>query len=230
MQASPSPDFDEQQTMKMLVATQPALFNEKQLLFGTKNGMSFFENLDKMKKDLAELRSQQEDDRRRLDQLEPTRIHIKTVRKPVLAKLAHGTNTENWPTDPLSIQARNGFAHGGQVKTDIATIESEGDPAERLLLTKGFEVGYIVPLSVKQEFLRYNAVLNLMNIHCNLSTLDNLISKTNDRKEAFNLLKGWIKWKDRGSDLNTYPFTTDRLSMLGYNRLLRNYGHAIPRE
>lgn len=122
------------------------------------------------------------------------------------------------------------LAHGGQVKTDIATIESESDPAERLLLTRGFEVGYIVPLSLKQEFLKYNAVLNLMNIYCNLSTLDNLISKTNDRKEAFNLLKGWIKWKDRGSDLNTYPFTTDRLSMLGYNRLLRNYGNVIPRE
>ena len=223
--------------MKMLVATQPGLFDEKQLLFGTKNGMSFFEKLDKMEKELAELRSQQEggrrrldENRRRLDQLEPTRIHIKTIRKPVLAKLAHGTNTENWPTDPLSIQARNGFAHGGQVKTDIATIESEGDPAECLLLTRGFEVGYIVPLSLKQEFLKYNAVLNLMNIYCNLSTLDNLISKTNDRKEASNLLKGWIKWEDRGSDLNTYPLTTDRSSMLGYNRLLRNYGNVIPRE
>ena len=78
-------------------------------------------------------------------------------------------------------------------------------------------MSYIVPLSLKQAFLKYNAVLNLMNIHCNLSTLDNLVSKTNDRKEAFNLLKGWIKWEDRGSDLNTYPFTTDRLSMLGYN-------------
>lgn len=223
--------------MKMLVATQPGLFDEKQLLFGTKNGMSFFEKLDKMEKELAELRSQQEEgrrrldeNRRRLDQLEPTRIHIRTIRKPVLAKLAHGTNTENWPTDPLSIQARNGFAHGGQVKTDIATIESESDPAERLLLTRGFEVGYIVPLSLKQEFLKYNAVLNLMNIYCNLSTLDNLISKTNDRKEASNLLKGWIKWEDRGSDLNTYPLTTDRSSMLGYNRLLRNYGNVIPRE
>lgn len=103
----------------MLVATQPGLFDEKQLLFGTKNGMSFFEKLDKMEKELAELRSQQEEgrrrldeNRRRLDQLEPTRIHIRTIRKPVLAKLAHGTNTENWPTDPLSIQARNGFEIG----------------------------------------------------------------------------------------------------------------------
>ena len=97
----------------MLVATQPALFDEKQLVFGTKNEMSFAEKLDKME-ELAELRSQQEEDRRRLDQLEPTRIHIKTIRKPVLAKLAHGTITENWPIDPLSIQARNGLPMAGK--------------------------------------------------------------------------------------------------------------------
>ena len=48
MQASPSPDFDEQETMKMLVATQPALFDEKQLLLETKNGMPLFGKLDRM--------------------------------------------------------------------------------------------------------------------------------------------------------------------------------------
>ena len=30
------------------------------------------------------------------------------------------------------------LAHGGQVKTDMATVESEGDPAEHLLPTRGF--------------------------------------------------------------------------------------------
>ena len=57
--------------MKMLMATQPALFNEKQFLFGTKNRMSFFEKRSKMEKELAGLCSQQEEDRRLLDQLEP---------------------------------------------------------------------------------------------------------------------------------------------------------------
>lgn len=52
--------------MEMLVAAQPAVFNEKKLLFGNKNGMSFFEDLDRMKKDIAALRSQQEEDGRRL--------------------------------------------------------------------------------------------------------------------------------------------------------------------
>ena len=63
-------------------------------------------------------------------------------------------------------------------------IESEGDPVECVLLTRGFKVVFIFLLSLKQEFLKYNAVLNLMNIHCNLSTLDNLISETNGCKEA----------------------------------------------
>ena len=61
------------------------------------------------------------------------------------------------------------FAHGGQVKTDIATIQSEPDPAEKQLLTRGFEMGYRVPLSLQKEFLKYNAIVNLMNVHCNSS-------------------------------------------------------------
>ena len=55
----------------MLMATQPALFNEKQFLFGTKNRMSFFEKRSKMEKGLAGLRLQREEDRRLLDPLEP---------------------------------------------------------------------------------------------------------------------------------------------------------------
>ena len=63
-------------------------------------------------------------------------------------------------------------------------IESEGDPVECVLLTRGFKVGFSSLLSLKQKFLKYNAVLNLMNTHCNLSALDILISKTNGCKEA----------------------------------------------
>lgn len=67
--------------MKMLVAAQPAVLNEKKLLLGNENGMSFLEDLDGMKKDIAALRSQQEEDRRRLHshQLEPAGTHIKHI-------------------------------------------------------------------------------------------------------------------------------------------------------
>ena len=58
--------------MKMLMATQPALFNEKQFLFETENKMPFFEKLNKIEKELVGLCSQQEEDRRLLDQLEPS--------------------------------------------------------------------------------------------------------------------------------------------------------------
>lgn len=67
--------------------------------------------IDRMEGQIAELRAQQDDDRRKLNQLEPARVHINSIRKPVLAKLAHSTITENWPMDPLTV--RNCFAHGG---------------------------------------------------------------------------------------------------------------------
>lgn len=95
------------------------------------------------------------------------------------------------------------FAHGGQLKTDTATIHSEPDPAERQLLRKRFELGYGVPRSLEREFLKYHAVINLMNILCNLKTLDGMVSN---------------------------PFTTDKESMLLYNHLMKNYGNTIPME
>ena len=107
-------------------------------------------------------------------------------------------------------------------------VESQSDPAERVLLTRGFELGYVIPLHLKEEFLRYKAVLNLRNIHCNLCTLDNLTAKTFDRNETSKLLNSWMKWVERGNDLSTYPFTTDKSSMVVYNRLIKNYGNAIP--
>lgn len=36
-------------------------------------------------------------------------------------------------------------------------------------------MGYGIPLSFKSEFLKYAAILNLMNVRCNLTTLDNMV-------------------------------------------------------
>ena len=69
--------------------------------------------------------------------LSPAHIHVKIIQKPVHVKLAYGRKT----------------------KTDIAIIESEGDPVECVLLTRGFKVGFSSLLSLKQKFLKYNAVL-----------------------------------------------------------------------
>lgn len=141
VQASPSTDIRERQTMT-------AVFDQNRRTFGSERGMAIMDQLEKMQIDLAELRSQREEDRRTLDhhrvlldQLAPVRLQIAPVRRPVLAKLAHSI-TENWASNPLATQSRNVFAHGGQLKTDIATIHSEPDPAERQLLRKGFELGY----------------------------------------------------------------------------------------
>lgn len=52
--------------------------------FGTQNSMALLEKIDRMEIQLAELRSKQDVDRRRLDELEPARIHINAIRKPLM--------------------------------------------------------------------------------------------------------------------------------------------------
>ena len=222
--------------MTTLVASQTLVFDENQRTFGSKSGMALMDKMDRMDIQLAELRAQRDEDKRsldhhrlRLDQLEPARLRIALIRKPVLAKLAHSIS-EIWPSDPLAIQSRNVFAHRGQVKTDIATIHSEPDPAEQQLLTRGLDMGYGVPLSLQTEFLKYNAVINLMNVYCNLKTLDTMIGKSKDRTETQKLLDQWKAWVGEGSNLETYPFTTNKESILLYNRLIKNYGNTISKE
>ena len=243
VQASPSPDLQERQTMTTLLASQTPVFDENKRTFGIKSRVDLMEKMERMEAQLAEIHAQREEDKRsldhhrlllddhrlRLDQLEPARLQIASIRKPVLTKLAHSIS-ENWPSDPLAVQSRNVFAHGGHLKTDIATIQSEPDPAEKQLLMRGFEMGYGVPLSLQKEFLKYNAIVKLMNLHCNLKTLDNMVGKTRDRTDTRKLLEEWKAWVGEGSNLETYPLTTDKESILLYNRLIRNHGNTIPKE
>lgn len=88
---------------------------------------------------------------------------IASIRKPLLVKLPH-LISENWPSDPLAIQSRNIFAHGGQLKTDIATIHSEPDPAEQQLLTKGFDMGY-VPMNGNDRIRMWELAYGLIIIY-----------------------------------------------------------------
>ena len=74
-----------------------------------------------------------------------------------------------------------------------------------------------MPIHLKNSFLRYKAVLNLMNIHCNLCILAHLTTKTFDWNKTSKLLNIWIKWVEWGSDLSTYLFTINKSSMVVYN-------------
>ena len=49
-------------------------------------------------------------------------------------------------------QARNGLVHGGQIGSDLSTIDLEEDPAEYVMLWAGFENLYVVSLSLRFEF------------------------------------------------------------------------------
>ena len=48
--------------------------------------------IDRMEIQLAELRSKQDEDRRRLDELEPARIHINAIRKPLMEQVFRSGN------------------------------------------------------------------------------------------------------------------------------------------
>lgn len=215
--------------MVTLVASEARHFDKAKHTFGTKNETILLGTLKKLETDLNELRTEREKDKLRLDQLEPSRLQISAIRKPVLVKLAHLANT-NWPLDPPAVQERNVFAHGGQARTDIAIIQCESDPAQKKLLSKGFDLGYGLPLSLQTDFLKYKAVINLMNISCNLKTLDTMVGKKKDREETKKLLEQWRAWVRTGGNLDTYPFTTTKESIVIYNRLIKRYRQTIPRE
>ena len=42
--------------------------------------------------------------------------------------------------------------HGGQIASDLSTIDLEEDPAEYVMLWAGFENLYVVSLSLRFEF------------------------------------------------------------------------------
>lgn len=57
-----------------------------------------------------------------------------------------------------------------------------------------------------------------------------MVRKHKDRMETQNLLDQWKAWVAQGSSPDTYPFMTDKESILLYDHLIKNYGNTIPME
>ena len=160
--------------------------------------------------------------REELDELIPVRKHMSTIRVPILQKAAE------WKTVPPLRQARNGLAHGGHILTDVHVIMREKDPAEKDKLKRGFESIYHLKFDDHESFTKYNAVVNLANIHANILTLDEFKSRDADAETCKKLLDSYGSWADAGEHLETYPFTTEKVS--SYHKLIRLYDRSLPQK
>lgn len=120
------------------------------------------------------------------------------------------------------------MAHGDQVISDLSTIDLEDDPAECAVLKAGFENLYAVSLCLRHEFLQYKALMDLMNIHGNLTALEVFSGKSQDIQTCAILLQKWIEWVAFGSVLTTYPFITDQAAVVSYGSLMKLCGYGNP--
>ena len=227
---APSFPTDHQKTaMKDLITSEPTIFDEQRKIFGTAPGMAIIEELQIMKDSIAaqDFKIAAQDSKiaaqkQRLDLLAPVQVQVRLIRKPILLNLAC------CPADPILRQARNGLAHGGQMISDLSTIDLEEDPAECAVLKSGFEKLYAVLLCLRNEFVKYKAVIDLMDIHANLLTLDVFSGKSQDMQTCASLLKEWSEWVSLGSVFDKYPFTANRTAATTYGRLMKLYGHVNP--
>ena len=185
---------------------EASIFDERNRRFGNLDGLTIAEQLSFVKEEL--------------NGLLPLRKQISSIRVPVLQKAA------DMKTLPMLRQARNGLAHGGHVLTDLNAISTENDPAELAKLKEGFENLYNLSFDDRRSFTKYHAVVNLANIRGNLLTLDEFKGRDGDIEQCTKLLRSYRDWADKGSDLQTYPFTTGMVAP--YHRLMRVYQHSLP--
>lgn len=176
------------------------------------------------------MKAQLQENKHCLDLLDPIQTQIKSIRVSVLHTLAQRASI-----DPISHhQTKDGLLHGGQLVTDVAIIEGEENPAELKTLEQGFQALYHIPFDQRAEFTKYQADVNLMNIHVNLVTLlvdydvSHDVHLNLDLELCAALLDMWLEWVGEGSVLDEYPFTETEAVVMVHDSLMDDYGKGNP--
>lgn len=229
VQAPADPSDNIKVSMKKIVTHEPAVFDDGRKIFGNMGGLAVLKDLAIIKETLKiqddKIRHQddkiqnQED---RLGALSPVIQQMRLVRKPILQTFAHSA------PGPRLRQARNGVAHGGQLQADLSIIDTEPEITEQDLLCTGFRNLYSVPLTLRDDFMKYRKVTDLMNIRANLLTLEIFAGKSRDLELCTSLLNEWLEWVRNGSLIESYPLTRKKTSTASYEKLMTAYGHANP--
>lgn len=243
VQAPADPSDNIKVSMKKIVTHEPAVFDDGRKIFGNMGGLAVLKDLaiiketlniqdDKIQHQDDKIRHQDDKIRRQDDKIQnqedqlgvlsPVIQQMRLVRKPILQTFAHSA------PGPQLRQARNGVAHGGQLQADLSIIDAEPEITEQDLLCTGFRNLYSVPLTLRDDFMKYRKVTDLMNVRANLLTLEIFAGKSRDLELCTSLLNEWLEWVRNGSLIESYPLTRKKTSTASYEKLMTAYGHANP--
>ena len=121
-------------------------------------------------------------------------------------------------------QAISGLAHGGQVRSDLSTIDPEEDPAECAVLKSGFEKLYGVLLGLRHEFVKYNAVMEMMEHPCESSYPRYLLRQAPGHTNVCESTPGMVRMGLIGKCPQRIFFHDKQKAARAYGRLMKLYG------
>lgn len=153
------PDFEEKAHLqkKLHDPNDRYTFDDNARIFGNDHGISFLQSLQTQINHLNQM-------------LSPNVRHVYSIRTPILYQFA---NTRK-PLPSSIRHHRNQIAHGGQIESDLAILESEDDPYQKRVWITGIQNLYGVSPHVMNSVKLNKKIIDIANARADLITMHHL--------------------------------------------------------